>query len=218
MKDVKNRMTNPRDFRLDPNYVAPDQEKQKLLIKLAGMITDRYVAKYTHTIAPDDPEVWCLDEVLTKNEVKFMLSFKKTRTNYDLEKLAEMNKMSVEDTKKMLDHLCWIGCIETNRENPDHHIQYDVPIFVPGIAEFMMMNDELTNQYPNIATFFNLMTQMPLEGITPMVPLGGAGVGMHVIPVEKAIETSSESIPVEHISHWLAKYDGKLSVGLCTCR
>ena len=72
MKDVKNRMTNPRDFRLDPNYVAPDQEKQKLLIKLAGMITDRYVAKYTHTIAPDDPEVWCLDEVLTKNEVKFM--------------------------------------------------------------------------------------------------------------------------------------------------
>ena len=82
----------------------------------------------------------------------------------------------------------------------------------------MMMNDELTNQYPNIATFFNLMTQMPLEGITPMVPLGGAGVGMHVIPVEKAIETSSESIPVEHISHWLAKYDGKLSVGLCTCR
>ena len=98
MKDVKNRMTNPRDFRLDPNYVAPDQEKQKLLIKLAGMITDRYVAKYTHTIAPDDPEVWCLDEVLTKNEVKFMLSFKKTRTNYDLEKLAEMK----------IQRRCWI--------------------------------------------------------------------------------------------------------------
>ena len=52
-------------------------EKEKLLIKLAGMITDRYAAKLTHTIKPDDPEVWCLDEVLTKEEVKVMLTFKK---------------------------------------------------------------------------------------------------------------------------------------------
>ena len=66
--------------------------------------------------------------------------------------------------------------------------QYNVPIFVPGSAEFMMMNDELTEAHPNLATFFNLMTQMPLEPVTPMVPLGGGGIGMHVIPVEKAIE------------------------------
>lgn len=218
MKEQKNRMTNERDFRLDPNYVAPDPEKEKLLIKLAGMITDRYVAKYTHTIRPDDPEVWALDEVLSKREVRMMLGFKKTRTNLDLSEIARRNHMSETRAKKMLDHLCWIGCVETNRENEDHHIQYDVPIFVPGIAEFMMMNDKLTAEHPNLATFFNLMTQMPLEGITPMVPLGGAGIGMHVIPVEKAIESENESIPVEHLSHWLEKYDGKLSVGLCTCR
>lgn len=218
MKEQKNRMTNERDFRPDPNYVAPDPEKEKLLIKLAGMITDRYVAKYTHTIRPDDPEVWALDEVLSKREVRMMLSFKKTRTNLDLSEIARRNHMSETRAKKMLDHLAWIGCVETNRENEDHHIQYDVPIFVPGIAEFMMMNDKLTAEHPNLATFFNLMTQMPLEGITPMVPLGGAGIGMHVIPVEKAIESENESIPVEHLSHWLEKYDGKLSVGLCTCR
>ena len=62
------------------------------------------------------------------------------------------------------------------------------------------------------------MTQMPLEGITPMVPMGGAGIGMHVIPVEKAIESASTSVPLEHISHWLDKYEGKLSIGVCTCR
>ncbi|MBR7011067.1 MAG: FAD-dependent oxidoreductase, partial [Oscillospiraceae bacterium] len=44
-----------------------------------------------------------------------------------------------------------------------------------------------------------------------------AGVGMHVIPVEKAIEHENQSVSVEHISHWLNKYD-KYSVGQCTCR
>ena len=211
------RMTNVRDFKQDPNYIAPDKEKEKLVLQLGTMITDRYLKKYTGTLNVNDPEYWALDEVLTKEEVKFLLSFKKTRTPYDLEEIAERNHMSVEETKKMLDHLTWVGVIETTRENPDKHLQYNVPIFVPGSAEFMMMNDELTAQHPNLATFFNLMTQMPLEDVTPMIPLGGAGVGMHVIPVEKAIETESKSLSIEHISHWLSKYD-KYSVGQCTCR
>jgi NADPH-dependent glutamate synthase beta subunit-like oxidoreductase len=218
MKDQKNRMTNDWDFRLDPNYVAPDPEKEKIIIQLAGMITDRMAAKLTHTIGPDDPEVWCLDEVLTKQEAKMMLSFKKPRVSLQLAEIAQRNGLTEEEAQKVLDHLCWTGCVETNRENADAHIQYDVPIFVPGIAEFMVMNDELMKQHPNIATFFNLMTQMPLEGITPMVPLGGAGIGMHVIPVEKAIESTNDSVSMEHISHWLDKYEGKLSIGVCTCR
>ena len=211
------RFFNEGDFVQDPNYVPADPEKANLVLKLGTMITDRYLKKYSGTLNTSDPEYWALDEVLTKDEVKFMLSFKKTRVPYSVEQLAEMNGMSVEDTQKMLDHLTWVGVIETNRENPAKTIQYNVPIFVPGSAEFMMMNDELTAKHPNLATFFNLMTQMPLEGITPMIPPGGAGVGMHVIPVEKAIETESQSVSVEHISHWLNKYD-KYSVGQCTCR
>ena len=166
MKDQKNRMVNERDFRQDPNYVAPDPEKKKLILKLGTMITDRYLVKYSRTMNTDDPEYWALDEVLTKEEAKFLLSFKKTRVPYDIEDLAKINKMSYEDTKKMVDHLVWVGLIEMTRENPDHHKQYNVPIFVPGSAEFMMMNDELTKQHPKLATFFNLMTQMPLENVT----------------------------------------------------
>jgi NADPH-dependent glutamate synthase beta subunit-like oxidoreductase len=211
------RMTNERDYHQDPNYVAPDKEKEKLVLKLGTMITDRYLKKYTRTLNVNDPEYWALDEVLTKEEVKFLLSFKKTRVPYFPEQIAERNGMSLEETQKMLDHLNWVGIIESNRENPEKRLQYNVPIFVPGSAEFMMMNDELTAQHPNLATFFNLMTQMPLEGVTPMVPPGGAGVGMHVIPVEKAIETENQSVSIEHISHWLSKYD-KYSVGQCTCR
>ena len=214
----KKRMTNERDYVQDPHYVAADPEKEKMLLKLIGMITDRIADKLTGKISNKDPEYWVLDEVLTKEQVAFMLSFKKVRKNYSFEQLRDMNHLSDEKCKEILDYLCWAGCVETNRENPEHSIQYDVPIFVPGIAEFMVMQDDLMKKFPNIATFFNFLTQAPLEGITQMVPLGGSGVGMHVIPVEKAIESNNESIPIEHISHWLEKYDGKIGLGVCSCR
>ena len=217
MKDQKNRMVNERDFKQDPNYKPADPEKAKLILKLGTMITDRYLQKYTRSLKYDDPEYWALDAVLTKEEAQFLLNFKKTRVPYDVPTLAKMNGMSEEDTEKMVKHLCWVGVLEMTREGPQKTKHYSVPIFVPGSAEFMMMNDELTDAHPELATFFNLMTQMPLENVTPMIPLGGAGVGMHVIPVEKAIEHENQSVSVEHISHWLNKYD-KYSIGQCTCR
>ena len=103
------RMTNAGDFKQDPNYVAPDKEKEKLVLKLGTMITDRYLKKYTRTLNVNDPEYWALDEVLTKEEVKFLLSFKKTRVPYFPEQIAERNGMSLEETQKMLDHL--IDCV-----------------------------------------------------------------------------------------------------------
>ena len=88
----KNRMVNSGDFRQDPNYVAPDKEKEKLILQLGTMITDRYLVKYSRTMKTDDPEYWALDEVLTKEEAKFLLSFKKTRVPYDIEDLAKMTR------------------------------------------------------------------------------------------------------------------------------
>ncbi|MBR4446203.1 MAG: FAD-dependent oxidoreductase [Solobacterium sp.] len=222
MKEQKNRMVNDFDranyapFQ-DPNYTPEDPEKAKLVLKLGNMITDRYLVKYTRTMNYSDPEYWMLDELLTKEEVRVMLSFGKTRMNKDLEEIAKLNNMSVEHAKDVLQHLMWIGVVETNRDNDDRHLQYNVPIFVPGSAEFAMINTDLVKEHPRLATFFNLMTQMPLEGITPMVPAGGAGIGMHVIPVEKAIEANNEAVPIEKLSHWLRKYD-KFSIGVCTCR
>lgn len=60
-----------------------------------------------------------------------------------------------------------------------------------------------------MGTFFEHMSRLPLEKITPFVPEGGAGIGMHVIPVEKAIEMENESVDLEHISYWLSKCEGK---------
>ena len=80
-----------------------------------------------------------------------------------------------------------------------------------------MMQPALTDKFPQLATFFNLMTQLPLGGITQMVPEGGSGIGMHVIPVEKAISMENKSVSIEHLSHWLEKYD-KFGVAECSCR
>ena len=80
------------------------------------------------------------------------------------------------------------------------------------------MNKQQIADHPEVTAFFERMTFLPLEHITAMVPPGGAGIGMHVIPVEKAIETENRSADIEHISHWLKKYDGKYAAGPCSCR
>ena len=211
-------MINENDYWQDPNYKAEDPEKEKLVLELASLITDRYIKKYTKKINNRDPEYWMLDLILNKEQVKFLLNFKKTRVPYSIPELAQMNNMSEEDTTKMVERLRWIGIIEQNRaKTPDKHLQYELPIFVPGSAEFMMMQGKLTDEFPQLATFFNLMTQLPLQGVTEMVPPGGAGIGMHVIPVEKAIPVESKSVSVEHLSHWLNKYDKFCSM-VCACR
>ena len=133
-------MINERDYWQDPNYVAEDPEKEQMVLKLASLITDRYVKKLLHKLNNRDPEYWILDMILNKEQVRFLLNFKKTRVPYSVPELAEMNGMSLEDTQKMVERLRWLGIIEQNRaKTPDKHLQYELPIFVPGSAEFMMM-------------------------------------------------------------------------------
>ena len=95
-------MINAGDYWQDPNYVAEDPEKEKLVLKLATLITDRIVKKLTHKVNNRDPEYWMLDMILNKEQVKFLLNFKKTRGPYSVAELAEMNGMSLEDTQKMV--------------------------------------------------------------------------------------------------------------------
>ena len=97
-----------------------------------------------------------------------------------------------------------IGLLEYNWANPQHKKQYLLPLFVPGAAEFFNMRKDFVDRAPRgVRTSFERMSRLPLEKVTPMVPLGGAGIGMHVVPVEKAIPADSQSVSIEHLSHWL---------------
>ncbi|MBR1811612.1 MAG: FAD-dependent oxidoreductase [Clostridia bacterium] len=207
---------NERDYPVDGHH-CDDPEKAKLVKKLAVLITDSIPRKLPGGMKENHMDFWILDRLLTKEEVKFMLSFKVRRVGYTTKELAERNGMSEEETQKMIDHLLWIGILEQNRDNADQHIQYWIPKWVVGSGEYMVEHPTLTDTNPEVATMFNLAPQEPLELAAKLVPPGGAGIGMHVIPVEKAIDPKIESASVEHLSHWLNKND-KFCKMVCACR
>lgn len=188
-------------------------QPRELIIKLGQKITDRI----GHKVTVDDPEYWGLAGIVTDEMAEVALKMK-VRVPMTAPQIAKKCKKSLEDTQKILDKMSIIGILEYNWENEKHEKQYVLPMFVPGSAEFTNMNEDLLKEHPEVANFFERMSRLPLEKITPMVPPGGAGIGMHVIPVEKAIETEQQSIDIEHISYWLKKYDGKYAASPCSCR
>ena len=188
-------------------------EERELILKLGQKITDRIGVKVT----TKDPEYWGLAGVITDEMAEVALSMK-VRAPATAPQIAKKCGKSLERTEELLQEMSVIGLIEYNWENKDHVKQYILPMFVPGCAEFMMMNEKQVEEHPELADFFENMSRLPLEKITPMVPLGGAGIGMHVIPVEQAIPATQQSVSVEHISYWLKKYENKYAVGACSCR
>lgn len=188
-------------------------EERELILKLGQKITDRIGVKVT----TKDPEYWGLAGAITDEMAEVALSMK-VRAPATAPQIAKKCGKSLERTEELLQEMSVIGLIEYNWENKDHVKQYILPMFVPGCAEFMMMNEKQVEEHPELADFFENMSRLPLEKITPMVPLGGAGIGMHVIPVEQAIPATQQSVSVEHISYWLKKYENKYAVGACSCR
>ena len=200
-----------------PEFIKNEKEREPI-VRLAKMITDRVPQKLgLKKITKEDPEYWglaalCTDEMA---EVALKMGVRKPKT---LKQIAAITKMDSAHLEGLLEEMAYNGVLEYNWENPEHEKQYVVPMFVPGSAEFGNMNRRLLEEHPEVGRFFERMSRLPLEKITPMVPPGGAGVGMHVIPVEKAIEMENQSVSVEHISHWLDKYEGKYAASPCSCR
>ena len=220
MSDING--SKPTNFPLDESKLdfkipRTDAPRENVL-KLGSMITNRIGLKAT----ADDPEYWGLAGVMTDEmvDVALKMGVRKPKTT---EQLMKLTKMEREPLEKLLTEMAWTGIIEYNWENldgknPKHEKRWVLPLFVPGSAEFLNMRKSQIDEHPEVAAFFERMTMLPLEKITPMVPPGGAGIGMHVIPVEKAIETENESVDLEHISYWLSKYEGKYAKSMCSCR
>ena len=220
MSDING--SKPTNFPLDESKLSfkipRDEHPRENLLKLGSMITNRIGLKAT----ADDPEYWGLASVMTDEmvEVALKMGVRKPKTT---EQLMKLTKMKREPLEKLLTEMAWLGIVEYNWENldgknPNHEKRWILPLFVPGSAEFLNMRKSQIDQNPEVAAFFERMTFLPLEKITPMVPPGGSGIGMHVIPVEKAIESENEAIGLEKISYWLDKYEGKYAKSMCSCR
>ena len=209
--------------------------KDEKIAKLGKEITDRAtVLLGKDKITPDAPEYLGINSALKFTAVKYdekmaddildiALTMKK-RVPLTIEQLAKKNpQFDRAYLEKAMQAISESGLVEFHWENldgknPNHEKRWVLDMFVPGSAEIMMINPEQADMFPETADFFERMAYLPLAGITEMVPPGGAGVGMHVIPVEKAIPAESKSLPIEHLSHWLKKYEGHIGVSVCSCR
>lgn len=211
---------------VNPKYMG-DPNPRKKILKLARKITDCIDHKLKG-VTSNDPEYWGLACVVTDEMADIALKMK-VRKPYTYEDLRKMNKkLPEEKLQELLKQMSDIGLLEYDYGN--HYTdegpikdaprirRYILPMFVPGSAEFTNMVKKQLDDHPELAMFFERMTFLPLEKVTPMVPAGGAGIGMHVIPVEKAIEAESTTMDIEHLSYWLKKYEGHLGVGICSCR
>lgn len=217
-------MKKELDKELYPDYVYPEftpdlnEPFREPIAKLGKKITDRIPQKLGFKkITRNDPEYWGLAGVLTDEEAELALKLgvRKPKTLPEIVKLSGMEEKKCE---ALLEEMSRKGLLEYNWENAAHEKQYVLPMYVPGCAEFFNMNAKILESNPEMGTFFEHMSRLPLEKITPFVPEGGAGIGMHVIPVEKAIEMENESVDLEHISYWLSKYEGKYAASPCSCR
>ncbi len=226
-----------------PHYA--DTQPMKKVQKLGKKITDVFDHKLSPKALPTTaPEYWGIAGVVTEEMADVCLKMK-VRHHYSFDQMCKMNKIpnTKEDREKFEEFLmkmARVGILEFDYGNhythdhkgvdkeydhPEENAKPDpaqrrwtLPIFVPGSAEVLNMHTDQVEAHPELSSFFERMTYVPLAGITNMVPPGGAGVGMHVIPVEKAIEMENQTVNLEKLSYWLKKYEGHIGVGICSCR
>jgi len=197
----------------DPGERRLSGPVRKPILQLAQMVTNRLFYK----VKPEDPEYWGLATIMSDEEAEVCLKMKR-RVPRTMPELVKLTGRTEAELTPMLERMSEVGVLEYNWENERREKQWVLPMFVPGSAEFTNMNIPLLQEHPEMARFFERNAYLPMAKAAHMVPPGGAGVGMHVIPVEKAIDSQSESIDIEHISHWLDKYEGKYAASPCSCR
>ena len=209
--------------------------KDQKIAKLGREITDYMATKLgAKAITPDSPEYLGINSALKFTAVKYdqkmaddildIALTMKRRVPMTFEQIAKKNpQFDRAYLEKALQAISESGLVEYHWENldgknPNHEKRWVLDMFVPGSAEIMVIQPEQADMFPETAHFFERMAYLPLAGVTELVPPGGAGIGMHVIPVEKAIPAHSQSLPIEHLSHWLKKYEGHIGVSVCSCR
>ena len=195
-------------------FVPPlPEHPREAIVKLCEHCTNRLL----HRDELLGYEYWSFAEAATDEQAEVLCKMKMRRP-YTLPEMVKLTGMPEAQIEKMLDDMSYTGLLEYNWENPERAKQWVLPMLVPGSAEFLNMRVSQLEEHPVYAKFFEQASKGPLSKATPMVPPGGAGIGMHVIPVEKAIDATSTSVPIEHIEHWLDKYEGKYAASTCSCR
>ena len=122
------------------------------ILKLGQMVTNRLFYK----VQPEDPEYWGLAALLSDEEAELALKMKR-RVPRTLPGLVKLTGKTEAELLPLLSHMSEVGVLEYNWENPAHEKQWVLPMFVPGSAEFTNMNQDVLDEHPEMALFFERM-------------------------------------------------------------
>jgi len=194
---------------------------RSLIVKAGKHITDCMdVAMGITPMTEDRPEYKMLDAILTDDMARIILKMK-VRKHYSLGEVSKKLGWSESKVEPLLERMAQLGIVEYKRNPQNGQKEYYVPVFVVGSAENLVYSKELYKEMPDLVSDFSYqMSLLPLKTISHMVPPGGAGLGFHVIPVEKAIPKESQSLDIEHLSYWLDRFrdKGQFAIAPCQCR
>ena len=129
------------------------------------------------------------------------------------EEIAARCKKSVDFVQEQLDLLIERGVIRIREVNGKTAYYY--PIWVPGIMEGVLSNNEQCERLPILAECFEEYTRRRTEVLAPFM---GRGMSMmRVMPVMSAIENNSRAASYDELTT-LIENASAISVGPCSCR
>ena len=185
------------------------------ILKLATKIS---LESLTYTgITYNDPEYRILAPIVDDDMCKVMMHMK-LDTPRTTEEIAKRCKESVEWTAKQLDKLNEAGVCRTMEGMNGTKAGWYYPIWVPGIMEGILSNNEQCERYPDLAACFEEYTRRRVAMLAPVLQNGKQGMMfMRVMPVMSAIENNSKTASYDEVRTLVEKASA-ISVGPCSCR
>ncbi|MEA5152473.1 MAG: FAD-dependent oxidoreductase [Oscillospiraceae bacterium] len=185
--------------------------KRPNILKLASKIS---LEGLTYTgVTYNDPEYKILEPIVTDEMCDVMMHMR-MEVPRTVEDIAARCKQSADFTRKQINQLVDCGVIRV-REMEDGQTGYYYPIWVPGIMEGVLSNNEQCEKYPVLGECFEEYTRRRIEVLAPFL---GRGMSfMRVMPVMSAIESNSRTASYDELST-LIESATAISVGPCSCR
>jgi NAD-dependent dihydropyrimidine dehydrogenase PreA subunit len=168
-----------------------------------------------------DSLIELLQELITEEQAKFLLIFKKP--SMTLEQIKERTDMDEESILKMLETLMYNGVIIGTKSRSAGKKIYKLMGTFPGIFEYTNLRGETDEKHVKIAKLFEKMfserTKMDKTSYEAIVKtFKTLPPTDRTLPVEKEVEVGTEAVmPFEDVKKYVEEYDD-IALAHCYCR
>ena len=183
------------------------------ILKLATKIS---LESLTYTgITYKDPEYRILAPIVDDDMCRVMMHMR-LETNRTVEDIAKRCHESEAFVQEQIDKLVIAGIVRSRKVGSLDCYYY--PIWVPGIIEGILSNNEQCERYPDLGYCFEEYARRRPEMVAPAFNSGKLGMFMmRVMPVMSAIENNTKTASYDEIAT-LIENATAISVGPCSCR